>query len=339
MTQVYIVRHAEAEGNIYRVMHGRYNSLLTPNGRRQLPALAARFAGIPLDAVYSSPLYRAMETARAVAAPKGLSPIPDSRFLETDMGPWDGLPFGELEHRWPEQMRRFNQSPEQWHIPGGETFAQYTGRFWAGILDLAARHEGGTIAVFTHGYVSAGSFRRQFGAQMHNAARCDNTGVSLLRCTDGTPELIWCYDNSHLSPEISTLARQRWWRQTGKKFNLRYRDLTDSDAAWTDPAFCPDPAHRVRVALLGDDAVGWVSFAGGTLTGIWLRPEHRHIRLGDQLLGQAVLEGRENGLRQLTTGVPTANVEALCFFSRHGFAPVQMDDAYTVLEAPIAPPA
>ena len=52
---VYIIRHAEAEGNIYRRCHGIYNSLLTPRAYQQLPCLAKRFESVPLAAVYASP--------------------------------------------------------------------------------------------------------------------------------------------------------------------------------------------------------------------------------------------------------------------------------------------
>ena len=51
MTTVYLIRHAEAEGNVYRRCHGQYDSLLTPRAYEQLPCLAKRFEGVPLDAV------------------------------------------------------------------------------------------------------------------------------------------------------------------------------------------------------------------------------------------------------------------------------------------------
>lgn len=72
MTQIYLIRHAEAEGNLYRRIHGWYNSLITENGYRQIAALADRFRNIKIDAVYASDLFRTMTTARAVYEPKGL---------------------------------------------------------------------------------------------------------------------------------------------------------------------------------------------------------------------------------------------------------------------------
>lgn len=72
-TAVYIIRHAEAEGNVYRRCHGQYNALLTTRAYKQLPYLAKRFENVPLAAVYSSDLFRARVTAQAVAEPHHLS--------------------------------------------------------------------------------------------------------------------------------------------------------------------------------------------------------------------------------------------------------------------------
>ena len=72
MTRIYLVRHAEAEGNLYRIAQGQYNSILTDRGWRQVEALRRRFADIRIDAVYASDLYRTQITARAIWLPKAL---------------------------------------------------------------------------------------------------------------------------------------------------------------------------------------------------------------------------------------------------------------------------
>ena len=73
MTTIYLIRHAEAEGNVFRRIHGQYDSCVTPNGRRQIAALAQRFAGIPVDAVYASDLKRTCLTATAIYRQKARS--------------------------------------------------------------------------------------------------------------------------------------------------------------------------------------------------------------------------------------------------------------------------
>ena len=73
MTTIYLVRHAEAEGNLYRIAQGHYNGIITPRGYQQLAALKKRFESVQIDAVYSSDLFRARTTARAIYEPKGLA--------------------------------------------------------------------------------------------------------------------------------------------------------------------------------------------------------------------------------------------------------------------------
>lgn len=73
MTTIYLVRHAEAEGNLYRIAHGHYNSCITDDrGCRQIRALAERFRDVPVDAVYASDLIRTRTTAQSIYLPKGL---------------------------------------------------------------------------------------------------------------------------------------------------------------------------------------------------------------------------------------------------------------------------
>ena len=102
-TTVYIIRHAEAEGNVYRRCHGQYNALLTTRAYKQLPYLAKRFEDVPLAAVYSSDLFRARVTAQAVAEPHHLSVETRPVLREIDMGDWEDIPWAELPHTWPEQ--------------------------------------------------------------------------------------------------------------------------------------------------------------------------------------------------------------------------------------------
>ena len=150
MTTVYFVRHAEAEGNTYRRMHGQYNSLITENGVRQIEALRARFEDIPVDACYASDLYRTCRTAQAVYIPKGLPLHPDRRFRETGVGCWEDVPFGWLERFDKSNMDDFNHNERVWQVTGSETWDGYTSRFLQGLHEIAAQNDGKTIAIFTH---------------------------------------------------------------------------------------------------------------------------------------------------------------------------------------------
>ena len=104
MTNIYLVRHAEAEGNIYRRAQGWYDSKISPKGEKQIDALAERFRDIHIDAVYSSDLYRTRRTAEALCKPKGLPLRLEPRFREVHVGTWEDRTFGELERTQPEAL-------------------------------------------------------------------------------------------------------------------------------------------------------------------------------------------------------------------------------------------
>ena len=110
MTTIYFIRHAEAEGNLYRRLHGQHDTLLTPTGVRQAEALRRRFAGVRLHACYASDLNRAVQTALPVCKDHRLRLRREPAFREICFGTWEDQSFGALEHLYPEQMRVFRQN-------------------------------------------------------------------------------------------------------------------------------------------------------------------------------------------------------------------------------------
>lgn len=122
MTTIYLVRHAEAEGNLYRIAHGHYNSCITDDrGCRQIRALAERFRDVPVDAVYASDLIRTRTTAQSIYLPKGLQLHPDPAFREICMGEWEEHCWYELLRKYPQSHDDFNHRLDRWQVPGSET--------------------------------------------------------------------------------------------------------------------------------------------------------------------------------------------------------------------------
>lgn len=358
MTEIYLIRHAEAEGNIYRRIHGHYDSLITENGKEQIRALAKRFAEVPVAACYSSDLTRTKLTAQAVCVPHGLTLQTDPRFREVHMGVWEEKTFGEIAETEPEALFAFNNDPERWDVPGCERFDVYTGRFIEAMTEKAAQHDGQTVAIVAHGAVIRGVLQRLFFREdKEQAGHCDNTGVALLRFADGRFSLEYYNDNSHLPDEISTLARQSWWRKGGDPrydSNLHFAPLTDEktyqdarrdawrlvygnedgyhgDGFWADAraAAHAEPDALVRV-LMGEETVGLVQldptrFAErgvGYIPFLYLAPDWRGKGLGAQLIGHAVSFYRPRGRKKLQLSVSRANAPALRFYEKHGFRAV-----------------
>ena len=117
MTTIYLIRHGQAEGNLYRRCHSWHNGLLTLKGREQVKALEKRFEGVHFDAVYSSDLYRAMATAGAIYRPRGLALRVDRSSTTTGTASppfWTVTPAG----RW-RAARPFPASAVEWTGPSG----------------------------------------------------------------------------------------------------------------------------------------------------------------------------------------------------------------------------
>lgn len=319
MTEIYFIRHAEAEGNVFRRLHGQYNSGVTPNGRRQIEALRRRFETVEIDAVYASDLARTCITATAIYRAKGLPLQKDPRFREVCVGVWEDIPFGWLRRNDAERMRAFSHDQAHWFIDGCEPLPEYTGRFLTALEEVARRHDGQRVAIFSHGMVLRGVLQALFGVEGH----CENTGVTHLFYENGQYRLDYYNDASHISPEISTLGKQHWWRGDRKIDDLWYRESAADDGAFLAALGCPT-AERVRIALLGDEPVGAVALRetqtdAGELVFLGLLPQYRGLGLAAQLLGEAVSIFRAAGKRTLVLARKAELPEAQCFFERYGF--------------------
>ena len=139
MTTLYLIRHAEAEGNLYRRIHGQYNSLITDNGYRQIQALQERFADVPIDAVYSSDLFRTMTTARAIYVPKGLPLQTRADLRELGMGEWEDRSWAGIDRTDHTMMGLFSAASPDFRAPRGESFPEVRRRGVAAILDIASK--------------------------------------------------------------------------------------------------------------------------------------------------------------------------------------------------------
>ena len=152
MTELYLIRHAQAEGNLYRMMQGHWDGEVTRQGYSQIRALADRFRSIPLDAIVSSDLHRAAVTADGIRKHHAnLSIRYDDRLREIDLGPWTACFFGDLIHEREADLQRFLNDGENWKIDGAETFAEVRDRAFRCLEEIAEAHEGQTVAVVSHG--------------------------------------------------------------------------------------------------------------------------------------------------------------------------------------------
>ncbi len=359
MTKVYIIRHAEAEGNLYRRMHGCSNSRITPRGELQVAALRERFEGVHIDAVYSSPLTRTKQTARSVSAPRGLPIYTSDALREINLGVWEDEACGKIELETPELLTLYGAKPFEWSVPGCESFTEVERRIVPAIKEIAARHEGQTVAVFTHGTAIKTILRHAYGIPWEELGKLpysDNTAVSLLTWENGKLSVDFCNDNSHLSEEISTFAKQSWWKNASgvDDLNLRYEpmDLENDSAyfvrcyadAWKnahgnldyfDPglylrlakehqkkhpgAVCRVFLHADPAGLLDLDTEAYAGDGAGSIALYYIEERLRRKGFGPQLLGEATSVYRKLGRSALRLKVAEANDGARRFYEANGF--------------------
>ncbi|MFD7652632.1 bifunctional RNase H/acid phosphatase [Actinosynnema sp. NPDC059797] len=149
-TRLHLLRHGQTELSVARRYSGRGNPPLTEVGRGQAEAAARRLGKLAgVAAVVASPLARAQETARAVAAATGAELTTHEGLVETDFGAWEGLTFAEAARRDPDVHRRWLSDPTV-PAPGGESFDEVLRRVRRVKTDLIARYGGADVVVVSH---------------------------------------------------------------------------------------------------------------------------------------------------------------------------------------------
>jgi broad specificity phosphatase PhoE len=149
VTTIYLARHGESDWNAENRFQGHTDRPLTELGRRQAELLAGEVAGLPLAAVYTSPLRRCAETAEIVAGTLGVEPILEPALCEVDVGSWAGLTRAEVEERFPAGFRSWIAGGNGWE--DGETYEQMSERVLAALRAIAGRHPNDQVLVVSHG--------------------------------------------------------------------------------------------------------------------------------------------------------------------------------------------
>ena len=233
MTQIFLVRHGQSEGNLFRRVQGQTDVELTADGRAQLPYLTKRFAGTPLAAVYTSPLRRAEETAAAIVGGRDIPVFVDKRLIEMCFGAWEMRPWGEVNLESPELKRAFLHDPDRWHVPGSEAHTAVQKRMLAAMTDIARANDGKTVAVACHGMAIRAFLARILGVPseriFEDVPLVNNTSVTLLRFENDTFSVLYVNDTTHLPAPPYTPFRENGKAGGPRCYDLRYRPF-DPDA-------------------------------------------------------------------------------------------------------------
>jgi broad specificity phosphatase PhoE len=187
VTTILLARHGQSDWNHSQRWQGFADRPLTEVGRRQAVELAERLDGTELDAIYSSDLQRARETAEIVARTKGLTVETTPDLREVDVGSWEGLSRAEAEERFPDGYGRWLQGGEGWD--DGETYEQMSERVLSAIQRIAKAHAPDRVLAVAHGGSIRAVHAAALGVDVHSYRRIQrvepNATLSAVCVADG----------------------------------------------------------------------------------------------------------------------------------------------------------
>ncbi|NLL34882.1 MAG: GNAT family N-acetyltransferase [Clostridiales bacterium] len=359
MTKITIIRHAEAEGNLYRRVHGWFNSNITPTGRAQIQRLEERFRddvanGINYDVIYSSDLIRTMETAGAVSRAAGISIIPHPGLREIHSGEWEDRTWGYCFRNYSELLNTYASHPE-WKIEGGESIETLYRRLSDTLEEILAENTGKSICIVSHAVAIRALLCRMNKtptSEFTSLPEVDNASVTCYTYDGKNFNEVYVNDTSHLDGIIPLRAildghagrsAQLWFRSVNPKDDLHVVEEFWRDSwkavhgnlyGFDGPTVRSETRRMLRLnpdsvcfAMLDDQEVGIIAMDSGDLTMddcghislFAIAPEYRGKRLAVQLLGQAVSFYRTLGRKYLKLYVAPDNHRAIQFYKKNDF--------------------
>ena len=214
MTELLFIRHGETDWNRQQRFQGQIDVPLNATGHAQAARVAARLAADRHDALVTSDLLRARETAAPLALAWGQVAVALAGLREQNFGILEGLDVPTIKARHPDLWQRWLEHRADFALPGGESLRQFHDRVLAAVRELAAAHAGLRLAVVTHGGVLDMLWRSAHGLSLDGLRACDipNTGLNRLRWAGGALQIDSWADAEHLAgmPEQpSTAAGER----------------------------------------------------------------------------------------------------------------------------------
>ena len=207
MTTVLLVRHGMTDYVARRICAGRTPGVsLDATGRNQAEAVAQRLRELPIKAIYSSPIERAMETAQAIAAVLNLPVQPCDGLIETHTADWTGLPFADIQQKDAAVWQALQTHPSGTRIPGGETINEIQARMASAIEGIRSRHRDGLVVAVSHADPIKAVLAYYLGLDLDNFQRLviGPTSISAVQF-DGQRTAVLTVNNNgdlaHLAPK------------------------------------------------------------------------------------------------------------------------------------------
>jgi 2,3-bisphosphoglycerate-dependent phosphoglycerate mutase len=198
-TRIYVLRHGETEWNHAERLQGHSDSPLSAKGQAQVEALGKRFQKLPIAALYTSDLGRAVASARPIAEATGRAAILDARLRERRLGVFEALTRTEAASHYPDLYQTHELHDPAFTLPGGQSLQEHSLQTLEAVRDIAGRHVGEAVALITHGGALSALFRASVGVSLDTprAFSIANAALNAFDLVGGRLKLICWGDTAH----------------------------------------------------------------------------------------------------------------------------------------------
>ena len=212
VTRIIAIRHGETAWNVDTRLQGHLDIALNDVGLWQASRVALALTDEPIDAIYTSDLMRAWQTAQAIAEVAACPVITDQGLRERGFGEFEGKTHAEIEADWPDMSLQWRRREPDWAPPGGESLNTMRERVQRTASALAAQHIGGQIVLVAHGGVMDILYRLATRQELQapRAWNLSNAAINRLLWTpEGFSLVGWAYtghleDSSSLDETVVT---------------------------------------------------------------------------------------------------------------------------------------
>ena len=203
--QILLVRHGATDWNLERRCQGSSDRDLSEVGIRQAEQIASLLSGEDIQAIYSSHLRRARQTAEYISQPHDLPVLIEEDVRELDHGHLEGLTFNQIKQNYAEFLLRWRSEPAEIRVPGGERLADVAERAWNGLNQIVQRHlDAERILVVSHNFPIVGIVCRVTGTDLnqYRSFHVDPCGVTRLGYDAGRWNLTEVNSREYNGPAI-----------------------------------------------------------------------------------------------------------------------------------------
>jgi probable phosphoglycerate mutase len=200
-----MVRHGQTDASRENRFSGSSDPPLTEVGEAMAEAFAQAYASMKWDAIYTSPMLRARQTAEPLSRLTGVQAIVEDGLKEIDYGEWEGLRQADVKQRWPEAFEHWADDVASRGTPGGETAFHVAARAMRVVEAIRYRHGEGNVLIVSHKAtlrvitcallgLDVRLFRERIGEPV--------SAVTMFKVTRTTALLTLHGDRSHLSEDL-----------------------------------------------------------------------------------------------------------------------------------------